>query len=655
MMDLIICYEFQLILNFTILTVFGVLLGIRLFWHIRTGSRSSLAHGINYLDFAAWLLNILIILISIYGIVQLFTRSPVVVRTSIPQKGVLSSYTQPITIEFNVPVNLKLLIKNISDNHPGQWIAKPYTGLIPFGRIITFKPLATLPAERKTLIYLSNISGVFQKTYGSEYMLEFFPPRPPQVVKTQPSDQSRNVSSDSEIRFFITGDTTGYDWDAYMGPGIYTHVAPQEDYILITPVSALIQGHEYVVQLFRTEVTRDLISGSISQSGKRESVAQISFSTSRPPFINSFAPQGAGTRVDSHIIIEFSEPMQPQSVVTRFKITPSPEYSVSWSDDNRRLEIVPEHLDQDMEYAVSLSRGIVTAAGGVLEKDAGFVFRTLGPARVVQVMPASGSRQVSPMEKLRLTFDQEMDRESTVNSFEISPPVSGQTSWDGQTLIFSPAPAFNSDQTYRFTINPGARTAAGIATDTELSWEFKTRPDRFSLDVPLFSQNEQFTCNIASLRMLLAYRGVDVSESDIREITGTNGSRGSGNPHLGFTQNYGTYWEPIEKAAHAYRTTKLYQNPSLDMLLLEVRNRNPVMVWGQNGWSDPHEVSWTATDGTFIYAINGMHSYIVKGYVGDSDNPTQILVNDPWRGDTELTTKEFLRRFTYFRTALVVY
>ncbi len=182
-----------------------------------------------------------------------------------------------------------------------------------------------------------------------------------------------------------------------------------------------------------------------------------------------------------------------------------------------------------------------------------------------------------------------------------------------------------------------------------------SHPQNIHLDVPYFAQTEMFTCNIAALRMLLSYRNIFVSETDLKKNVGSSGSRGNGNPHLGYTSSYGTYWEPIGKIAGSYREFKIFDHPDLVVILNEVASANPVMIWGQNGWSDPHELSWTTPDGEKIYAINGMHSYVVTGFDGPVHNPEYIYVNDPWRGQYKLDTQEFLRRWSFFNMALVVY
>jgi uncharacterized protein YvpB len=154
--------------------------------------------------------------------------------------------------------------------------------------------------------------------------------------------------------------------------------------------------------------------------------------------------------------------------------------------------------------------------------------------------------------------------------------------------------------------------------------------------------------------MVLAYRGISLEEAQIKANVGTGGTRGSGNPHNGYVSDYGTYWEPIIAFVSRYKKNHFYENGTVADLVKEIQNGNPILIWGQNGWSDPHELTWTTPDGQRIYAINGMHSYVVTGFRGPAGNPTHILVNDPWRGVTALPIQEFNRRWAFFQKALVV-
>lgn len=175
-----------------------------------------------------------------------------------------------------------------------------------------------------------------------------------------------------------------------------------------------------------------------------------------------------------------------------------------------------------------------------------------------------------------------------------------------------------------------------------------------NLKVPFFKQEEDFTCNIAAARQLLAYRGVALPEQQLKSDIGSTGSRGNGNPYEVHVPDYGTYWDPVLRGVSKYRPARLFKEWNLKDLIGEIQKGNPVMIWGQNGWSDPHEISWTNPDRTFVYAINGMHSSVARGFRGPSENPTHILLNDPWRGVYWIPTAEFLRRWNFFKVALVV-
>jgi uncharacterized protein YvpB len=221
-------------------------------------------------------------------------------------------------------------------------------------------------------------------------------------------------------------------------------------------------------------------------------------------------------------------------------------------------------------------------------------------------------------------------------------------------MTFYPDKLLSFGTEYQIRLKAGIKSVNGSDSASEYGFSFTTAPEEFSIKMPYYRQETAFTCNIAAARMLLAFRGINISENGLKTEIGTSGSRGNGNPHLGYTAEYGTYWEPVAKTVSKYRPYRLFENWTLSELLREIVKGNPVMIWGQNGWSDPHEISWTNPDGTRIYAINGMHSYVVRGFVGTQADPTEILVNDPWRGITSISTAEFIRRWNYFKTALVL-
>lgn len=122
-------------------------------------------------------------------------------------------------------------------------------------------------------------------------------------------------------------------------------------------------------------------------------------------------------------------------------------------------------------------------------------------------------------------------------------------------------------------------------------------PDRIHedvvLDVPAYIQERALSCEVATLKMALAYKGVTVSENELMGHVGYDPTphvgNTWGNPHQAFvgdidgrqpTTGYGVYWEPIARAGAEYRPTEYFTNGTVQDLTYEIVRGNPVVVWG---------------------------------------------------------------------------
>ena len=148
--------------------------------------------------------------------------------------------------------------------------------------------------------------------------------------------------------------------------------------------------------------------------------------------------------------------------------------------------------------------------------------------------------------------------------------------------------------------------------------------------------------------MALAYRGVILSENAIQSAVGTGTD-----PNANWVPGYGVHIDPIANYISKYRNVSVKHNWNVTDMLKEVTNGNPVMIWEYNRYSQPYG-SFTFSNGVTGYT--GMHSEIVRGYIGDINNPTHILTNDPWRGRLTYDIATFNSVWSYLNnTALVVY
>lgn len=94
--------------------------------------------------------------------------------------------------------------------------------------------------------------------------------------------------------------------------------------------------------------------------------------------------------------------------------------------------------------------------------------------QVVETEPAQGADAVAAGAKLRIRFSRLMQAETVLEKLTIDPPMRGEYTWDGNTLIFDPDQPWPSGQVVSVRLEQGA-TAAGFpfgATRQDISWSF---------------------------------------------------------------------------------------------------------------------------------------------------------------------------------------
>lgn len=112
--------------------------------------------------------------------------------------------------------------------------------------------------------------------------------------------------------------------------------------------------------------------------------------------------------------------------------------------------------------ALVVAIGVVAALGD----HVGVPFRELYPA------DQSAPPATSP---IRITFGQEMKRDTVESRFQLDPPVEGAFRWEGSTLIFTPAAPLISGQSYTVSIGESAESQGGRRTRQAISWSFVPR------------------------------------------------------------------------------------------------------------------------------------------------------------------------------------
>lgn len=589
------------------------------------------------------------------------------IRRTIPQSQINDfSPTSRIEIVFDRPIDRNLLEKSISPEVPGRWVFENSLYTTHLYRKLVFYPTFSLKPDTEYKIKLSGIRNMIKISDAYNYEFSFKTQSSPKVSSTEPAQNQGGVARDTQIKVNLsTPNNHVSEFNFEFEPAVehdYSLDQTSTTYTII-PKNPLRQGTTYKLKVKKSDVILNLETTDAVERAPSEDIYETSFTTIQAPGVASFVSKD-GALVDSDIEIVFNKNMDSKSVEENFSIIPDVSGRLVW-DSESHLTFNPSSLDYDTEYKVIIAKGAKSQDGAILEEDVVNTFRTIGPVKIASTTPNNGWSAVNIHSPIKITFDQEVDRASTENNFSISPSVHGGFSWDGNTMIFTPDIPLEFTTEYAITLATGIASLYGLDSSEEFNINFKTQDATTRLAVPAYLQKYSLSCEMAALRMALAFKGVDMSEDTLLAHIGVDNTPHNGNvwgnPYNAFVGNvrgrqmadgYGVYWGPIARAARNYRSVTEFQGWSIEQLTREIENGNPVVIWVYSSYGTP--TSWNTPDGQHIYAVRDEHAVTAVGFVGPAKNPTQMIINDPLVGQVYWSRAKFDRKWNIFGQAGVV-
>lgn len=597
------------------------------------------------------LFNILLV-VSI-GIISglTFFMVPGVVVTTPVRGSYMDSGEQVIEIEFDLPFDEDNIKFNVSPDVEGEWKFEDVSGILPLKRKARFYPKESFFPDNEVVIYVVGLRQWWSKGQEHEHAIEFRSPKIPDITAVIPGDLSENVPVECGV-------LVEYDSPVGKFVDIKIEIDPVAEFDLeengkhsyeLKFEEALGQDQEYKIDIYRTPRSYDVENGDDIEIGDTEKIQTVTFKTVTTPLVSSYEPKGDSVLADSVIKVVFDQPMDHESVEEHFSIEPSVEGEITWSNEKTFVLTPKDPLKKETDFKVLFQKGILSEYAGTTEEDISIKFKTIGKVKVSAFSPVSGSYGLEPSStNVVVEFNQKVDHASAQQHFSISPAVAGSFAWEGNKLIYYTAGKINYSTRYNVGISAGVKTVDGLDSTENFNYYFVTRDNIFTLAVPWYKQQEGFSCNLAAARMALAYRGVYVSESQIKSAIGTGGD-----PNVNWVAGYGVHWGPVASYIGNYRNVSVKSGWNVAALAKEVEKGNPVIVWWYNRYSQPAG-SFTLESGATGY--KGMHSEVVRGFVGNSSNPTSLMTNDPWRGQLTYNQSLFVSTWAYLGyTAVVVY
>lgn len=174
------------------------------------------------------------------------------------------------------------------------------------------------------------------------------------------------------------------------------------------------------------------------------------------------------------------------------------------------------------------------------------------------------------------------------------------------------------------------------------------------LDVPFHHQQHKLSCEAATLRMLLLYKGIDEPEDSIIAKTPV-GPMGADpdQVYVGsidgvqFVSGYGIHWEGLSNVARTYLPASTFHQVDLHFLIDRLHEGKPLIIWG-SFVRNPRDASWTTPEGKYVHAVRGEHTFVVTGYAGPRREPTHIFTIDPLSGEWVFRTGDFIKNWEFY-------
>lgn len=314
------------------------------------------------------------------------------------------------------------------------------------------------------------------------------------------------------------------------------------------------------------------------------------------------------------------------------------------ADESAGLESLITEKDTATKSQLLIPDVVLPVEPGIPDEEEIPVIVANGEDLNITVLPKGKHQRIKS--EITIIASANINIKTLEKSFTIVPNVLGSFSVNGRVATFKPARPLAPQTKYTVTINSSLYGTGGEALVNPVIQSFETEPNLKILPVPYYRQQYSRSCESASLRMALSYRGVVANDMEIVRAAGYNPKQADwvnriwDNPYemfVGFidgpNSGYGMYASALAKAANSFgRETKVLSNPSPEQLASEIISGNPIVMWGYINDTVPKLSYFYTESGEKVPIYSNEHARIIIGVVGSEHDPVGFYVHDPLSG-----------------------
>ncbi|HEX7976139.1 MAG TPA: Ig-like domain-containing protein, partial [Anaerolineales bacterium] len=246
------------------------------------------------------------------------------------------------------------------------------------------------------------------------------------------------------------------------------------------PQPALEGGKTYTVR-----ISPDLraVGGSpLDPNPSPDRPYEWSFSTALPRLVSMEPAQGSqNVRLDSKIVLNFNQPMDPASVQANFRLVgpgaAQVDGKIAWDEANTTLTFTPSSLlERNTAYNVILLGQALTRGGTPLGSPLNAILKTVPPLGVISTEPAQDG-MLNPYASVVLHLTAPLPDKTILQSVTITPTVANLNPyWDDQDLSLHLNGDFAPSTAYTLTLASSLADAWGGPLGQPFSLSFHTAP-----------------------------------------------------------------------------------------------------------------------------------------------------------------------------------
>ena len=573
-------------------------------------------------------------------VVMVVGASFAVAKTQMPLELLYSDSGHPVDQSFQLELGqvvARVGSVSISPNVEGEW----YHNSDPFGVTgVEFVPKKSFSPAQKYTVKLSDVTRYGREAKDS-FEVSFTTEEAPGVLSFSPSKGGAILAADQEfiIRMKVGGESALNDVVLESDPAVEFERKSTSGGYRWVPKSILPQGQDITVR--------------VKESTAGKNVLTRQFKVAAAPVLESVSKESDLLPGDV-VALAFNEAIEDPSRSSHLALDlPG---SGEWSDDGMTYNFTVGGVEPGKDYAYSIKAGVRTKAGGILAEDISKSLSTRGAVGVAGASP-SGQELSQAKQQIKISFNQPVDKASAEGAFGISSGNIAGISWSGDTMI-----ATVTDLGYQRSVRvslAGVIKPAGFGLPSQgWSYGFTTEVPTVTLNVPFYKQVYAQSCEAASVRMAIAYRGIGASDWDILQKFGYNPTHknqdtntwddpqkqfvGDVNGNQGEGTGWGVYAEPVAAAVRSYgRQASTHYGVSAQFLAQQLYDDRPVVLWGIWGTSAQIQ-TWTTPSGGTASGPFPMHVRLVVGVKGSIEQPLGFYVHDPITGSAYWSTAQLM-------------